>query len=473
MSQRFSKRIVAIVGRPNVGKSAMFNRIVRRRVSIVHEQAGVTRDRVSCEAVHGDQAFELIDTGGLGFIDRQNTPDAIERELREQALTAIEDAAVIIFAVDITAGLTPLDREVAGILRAAGRPVVVAANKADSEAVDRQADEFLSLGFPVYPVAALHNRGFDVLLSDVVARLPEEEPADQREALKVAVVGKPNAGKSSFINRLIQARRVIVSDVPGTTRDSVEIPFTLESGGAARHYVLIDTAGLRHIRRQSTAVEKFSVMRTIDSIAAADVVVMMLDAEVGPTEQDKKIADAVMENQKGCVLVVNKWDLAEGKVTREEYEEALRKALPFLSFAPIVFISAETGYHVKKCLAIIDTVAAHINTTLTTGALNRVLHKATERIAAPAVGNNRFKLYYATQIGTRPIRLNIYANEPRCLTKSYRLYLMNQLRAAYGLEGAPIILAFKSSHGDPHEDDRNQRRRPSRSEAARARRKRR
>ena len=462
MSASFSQRIVAIVGRPNVGKSAMFNRIVGKRVSIVHEQAGVTRDRVSREAVWNNQSFELIDTGGLGFIDREGTVDQIEHNLREQALAAIEDASVIIFAVDITAGLTPLDQEVARLLHNANRTILLAANKADTEAVDKLADDFLSLGFPVFPVAALHNRGFDALLDEALKHLPEEEPIEKKAALKIAVVGKPNAGKSSFINRLIQSKRLIVSDVPGTTRDSVEIPFTLGAGASSRHYVLIDTAGLRQIRREHTAVELFSIMRSKSAIEAADVVVLMMDAEVGPTEQDKKIAALINENQKGCVIVVNKWDLAEGRVKQEDYLRALRRTMAFMDFAPVLFISAETGLNVKKCLRTIDQVAANIDMTITTGMLNRVLQKATKRVAAPSVGSKRFKMYYATQIGTRPVRINIFANEPRVLPPPYRLYLLNQIRAAYGLEGAPVVLAFKSSHGDPDEDEKNRRKRPSR-----------
>lgn len=462
MTASYTKRIVAIVGRPNVGKSAMFNRIAGRRITIVHEQAGVTRDRVSCEATWNDQSFELMDTGGLGFIDMEGTADAIEHNLREQALAAVEDATIIIFAVDITAGITPLDQEVARLLHTAGRTVLLAANKADTEALDKLSDEFLALGFPVYPVAALHNRGFDRLLTDVLEKLPEEPPPEQNDALKVAIVGKPNAGKSSFINRLIQARRLIVSEIPGTTRDSVDVPFTLRAGASARHYVLTDTAGLRHIRREHSAVELFSIMRAQKSIEAADVVVLMMDAEVGPTAQDKKIAALINENRKGCIIAVNKWDLAEGQVEQEDYLNALRKVMPFMSFAPVIFLSAQSGLNVKKCLRLIDTVGTHINATLTTGMLNRVLRKATDRVAAPAVGNQRFKLYYATQTGTRPLRINIFANEPKALTPAYRVYLLNQLRAAYGLEGAPLVLAFKSSHGSPEDDPAPRRTRPAR-----------
>jgi GTPase len=462
MTDLSSKRIIAIVGRPNVGKSAMFNRIVGKRMAIVHEQAGVTRDRVSSEATWNEQTFELIDTGGLGFIDREGTFDQIEHNLREQALAAIEDATVIIFAVDVTAGLTPLDREVAGLLHNSNRTVLLAANKSDNDEVQKLSDEFLALGFPVFPVAALHNRGFDPLISAALHHLPEEEPMEKKDALKVAVVGKPNAGKSSFINRLIQADRVIVSDVPGTTRDSVEIPFTLGKGISSRHYLLVDTAGLRHIRRQHNAVEKFSIMRAQAAIEAADVVVLMMDATVGPTEQDKKIAALINENRKGCVIVVNKWDLAEGEVEQEDYFNALRKAMNFMNFAPVLFMSAATGLNVKKCLRTIDKVAAAIDTTITTGMLNRVLQRATQRVSAPAAGKKRFKMYYATQVGKRPVRINIFANDPRVLPPAYRLYLLNQIRAAYGLEGAPIILAFKSSHGDPEQDEKSTRKRPPR-----------
>jgi GTP-binding protein len=473
MTQSFTKRIVAIVGRPNVGKSAMFNRIVGKRISIVHEQAGVTRDRVSSEVNWNGQTFDLIDTGGLGFIDREGTHDQIEHNLREQALAAIEDAALIIFAVDITAGLTPLDQEVARLLHASNRPVLLAANKADTEPVEKMADDFLPLGFHVFPVAALHNRGFDTLINEALKHLPEEEPLEKKEALKIAVVGKPNAGKSSFINRLTLSKRLIVSEVPGTTRDSVEIPFTLGDGASSRHYVLVDTAGLRQIRREHNAIELFSIMRAKSAIEAADVVILMMDAEVGPTEQDKKIAALINENQKGCVIVVNKWDLAEGKVEQEDYFKALRRAMSFMDFAPVMFISAETGMNVKKCLRVIDRVAANIDMTITTGMLNRVLQKATLRVAAPSIGNRRFKMYYATQIGNRPVRINIFANEPRVLPPSYRMYLLNQIRAAYGLEGAPIVLAFKSSHGDPDTDEKNRRKRPPRAQKSRTRRSRR
>ena len=431
-------RIVAIVGRPNVGKSALFNRIVRRRIAIVHDQPGVTRDRISAEARWRDERFELIDTGGLGQLDGEMARDVLSAGTRAQADVAIQDAAVIILATDVTAGLTPLDREVAALLRRSGRPVLLAANKSDNESLDAQAAEFESLGFPVYPVAALHDRGFDSLLTAVVKRLPAAEETSAANPLCVAIVGKPNAGKSSFINRILKNDRVIVSEIPGTTRDSVEIPFTIGAGPQARHYRLIDTAGLRKLRRSEDAVERWSVMRARASIEDADVVVLMLDAEKGPTEQDKKIAGQILDARKGCIVLVNKWDLAHAEtgVTTREYERALRKSMYFLSFAPVLFVSSKTGLNVRKAIETIDYVAAQISSTIPTSTLNKVLHDAVKKVAPPRVAGKRLKFYYATQVGQRPRRFRIFVNQPELNTPSYQAYLVSALRSAAGLEGA-------------------------------------
>lgn len=441
-------RIVAIVGRPNVGKSAVFNRIVGRRVAIVHDEPGVTRDRVSAEAEWNGQRFELIDTGGLGLLDGKSAGDVIAQGIREQADIAIQDAAVIVFAVDITAGATPLDRDVAKLLHQSGRPVVVAANKADREELDAQGADFEALGFPVFPVAALHNRGFDALLKAVLRALPAEESATAAHPLRVAIVGKPNAGKSSFINRVLRSDRVIVSDVPGTTRDSIEVPFTIGSGPQARHYRLIDTAGLRKIRRADHAIERWSVMRAQKSIEDADVVVLMMDAEKGPSEQDKKIAGLITDARKGCVLLVNKWDIAEGqkKVTQRQYEKALRQAMYFLDYAPLVFASAHSGLNIRRAIEVIDYVAAQISSEVPTSTVNRVLHDAVKRVQPPMVSGRRMKLYYATQVGTRPLRLRLFVNDPELCAPAYRAFLLARLREAVGLEGAPVVLEFKSSH---------------------------
>lgn len=431
-----------------MGKSAVFNRIVGRRVAIVHDQPGVTRDRLSAEARWHDERFELIDTGGLGFLDGEAAKDVLSAGTRSQAEVAIQDAAVIILVTDVSAGLTPLDREVAVLLRQSGRAVLLAANKADHEGLDVQATEFEALGYPVFPVAALHNRGFDSLLAAAVKQLPPAESPSAQNPLRVAIVGKPNAGKSSFINRVLQNERVIVSEVPGTTRDSIEIPFAIGAGPQARHYRLIDTAGLRKLRRAEDAVERWSVMRSHKSIEDADVVVLMIDAEQGPTDQDKKIAGLIMEARKGCVVLINKWDLAQGEtpVTQREYEKAFRRTMHFLSYVPLVFVSSHSGLNVRKAIETIDYVAAQISTTIPTSTLNRVLHDAVKRVAPPRVGGKRLKFYYATQVGERPLRFRFFVNQPELCAPSYQTYLIGALRAAAGLEGAPIVVEYRSSH---------------------------
>lgn len=468
MSTVFTERVVAIAGRPNVGKSAIFNRIVGRRLSIVHEEVGVTRDRVSAEADVRGRKFELIDTGGLGFLDGETTRDGIEKGIRDQVAAALEDAKVIILVVDITAGMQPLDREVARVFRESGRPVFVAVNKCDNDTVQASADEFAELAFPLFPVSALHNRGFDALLQHVVEALPDEEPVTRENPLRVAVVGKPNAGKSSYLNRILDEERLIVSDIAGTTRDSVELPFTIGEGEEARHYLLVDTAGLRHIRRASTAVEYYSVLRSQKAIERADVVVMMLDAEQGPTRQDKRIASMILKAQKGCVILVNKWDLARGKVKQKEYLDAIREAVPFLNFVPVLFVSAKDGSNIAKSIEVIDEVAASITQTLTTGVLNRVLQDAYAKVQPPAVRNRRFKFYYATQIGVRPIRIAMFVNDTKFLTQPYLAYLINQLRAAYDLDGAPVDLILKAKPAQREPASTSAPRKPAAKRPARA-----
>jgi GTP-binding protein len=435
-------RTIAIVGRPNVGKSALFNRIIGRRVSIVHEMEGVTRDRVVCEAHWNEQYFELIDTGGLGTVDSRATADVIVNRTNEQVAVAVADAAAIIFVTDLTAGVMPMDEEVARLLHRADRPVFIAANKADTATRDDAGFDFDSFGFPVFPVSALHNRGVDDLMEAILPELPKgERPAD-RDPLRVAVVGRPNSGKSSYINRLLKGDRVIVSDIPGTTRDSIEIPFTIGKGPNARHYQLIDTAGVNRRNRKSGAIEHYSNMRAEQSINSADIVVLLMDAAEGPTLQDKKLAAKIMEAQKGCVLMINKWDLAEDEegVTQTQYEPALRKEMPFLDFAPLVFTSAKSGYNVKRSVDIIDYIAKQVETQLTTGVLNRVLQDALAKNPPPIVKGRPLKVYYATQSGTKPIYIKLFVNNTLRATNTYKRYLINQLRAAFGLDGCPVIL---------------------------------
>jgi len=443
MEETKSKRVVAIVGRPNVGKSALFNRLVGRRVSIVHEEVGVTRDRVACEANWNGERFELIDTGGLGHFGKQVSDDQIVAGTEQQAEIAIADASFIIFVVDITAGVAPLDEEVARILHQSGRTVILAANKADNPERDETVYDFDRLGFPAFAVSAIQNRGIEALMTELVPQLPHEENPTEKTPLRVAVVGRPNAGKSSYINRLLKSERVIVSDVPGTTRDSVEIPFTIGKGETARHYQLIDTAGVQKDTRSKGAVDWFSNLRTDKAIERADVVVMVLDAETGPTSRDKKVAAKILDAQKGCLLLINKWDLAqdaEDEVTQTKYLPALREALPFLGFAPVLFVSAKSGYNMKRSVEAIDYVAAQTRTEITTGVLNRVIQQAIEKYPPPIAKGKRLKVFYGTQSGTNPIYFKIFVNDPDYARSNWLAYLQNQLRAAFGLEGAPIFI---------------------------------
>jgi len=431
--------MVAIVGRPNVGKSALFNRIIGRRVSIVHEACGVTRDRVVCEAEWNEEHFELIDTGGLGTMDLASAGDVIVDSTHAQVAVAVEDATAIIFVTDISAGTVPMDTEVARILHRSGRIVFIAANKADNPQRDELSSDFETMGFPVFPVSALHDRGFGPLMDEVMKELPEAEEREETNPLRVAVVGRPNSGKSSYINRLLKNDRVIVSEIPGTTRDSVEVPFSIGS----RHYQLIDTAGVNRRNRRSGAVEHYSNLRAEQSIETADVVVLLMDATEGPKLQDKKLAAKILESKKGCVLMVNKWDLTEEtEITQTQYEPALRKEMPFLNFAPLTFVSAESGYNIRKSIETIDYVAGQVRMKLTTGVLNRVIQDAVQRTPPPIVKGRPLKIYYATQTGERPIRVKLFVNNTLRATSTYKRYLINQLRKAFGLEGAPVDLRF-------------------------------
>jgi len=442
--QEKMKRVIAIVGRPNVGKSALFNRIIKKRVAIVHEESGVTRDRLCCETLWYDERFELIDTGGVGMIDGTNCKDTIEEGTRRQVDLAIEDAAVVLFIVDVATGITPLDEEVARLLHQSGKKVFLGANKADNDKLDEQVDEFEALGFPVTPISALHNRGIAELLERGIHDLPPFEEQEALDPLKVAVVGRPNAGKSSYINRLLRNDRVIVSEIPGTTRDSVEVPFVVGHGKQARHYALIDTAGIRKSRK-APAVEKFSIIRAEQSVKDADVVVLVMDASEGPTNQDKKIASMILKHNKGCLILVNKWDIAqEQEVTQRQYGKALRDALPYLDFVPILFVSAKSGYNIRKTIEAIDYISDQVQTTLTTGLLNRVIQDAMNRVHPQVVDGRRLKIYYSTQVGSKPIVIRLFVNSPKRVKPAYKKYLTRSLRKAFGLEGAPLVMLFKS-----------------------------
>ena len=440
-------RVVAIVGRPNVGKSALFNRIARQRIAIVFDQPGVTRDRVAREVEANGQRFMLVDTGGLAFDTTPGSDDPLAAETRQQAALAVTDAAVCLVVVDARAGVTPLDEEVLKRVRESGVPCAIVANKCDIAEDDVRADEFLRFGMPVMTCSAEHGRGVAAIVEFATSKLPppEEDEATSRP-LRVAIVGRPNAGKSSYINRLLNAERVIVSDIPGTTRDSVDVPFTIGSGPTARRYVLVDTAGMKkHTQMSKTSVDNFSLFRSEKAIEEADVVLLVMESELGPTKQDMRIAGKILDAHRACVVLMNKWDLATEKGMKEgEAIQVIRQMMPFLSFAPVVFCSAKSGYNVRRTVDAIDAVASSVQARLPTGMLNRTIETATKKTLSPMIKGKRLKIYYGLQVGNDPLTIRLFVNDPKLVTDAYKSYLEKALRARFGLEGAPIRMFFKA-----------------------------
>ena len=440
--------VVSLVGRPNTGKSALFNRLAKKRVAIVFDQPGVTRDRVTREIELQGRKIMLVDTGGIAF-DKRVTHDPLDEETRSQAALAVEDSAVCVIVVDSREGITPLDAEVIKRVRESGVPCLIAANKCDTPDDDWRAHEFERFGLPVFATSAEHGRGVEALVQEVVGRLPAvtEEETNAKRPLRVAIVGRPNAGKSSYVNRLLNAPRVIVSEIAGTTRDAVEVPFTIGSGPEARHYMLVDTAGMKpHTKMSKTSVDNFSLFRSEQAIEEADVVILILDPLMGPTMQDKRIAGKILDANRACVLMLNKWDLAneEGVTDEKAAAEAVRKMMPFLSFAPIVFCSNKSGYNIRRTVEAIDRAAASASERIPTGMLNNVIVKATKKTLSPMIKGRRLKIYYGLQVSTNPQTIRLFVNDPKLVTPAYLSYLDKNIRARFGLEGAPLRIFLKA-----------------------------
>ena len=434
-----NRPLVAIVGRPNVGKSLLFNRLVGQRLSIVEDTPGVTRDRLYAPCEWAGRTFDMVDTGGI----EPNTDSEILAFMREQAQIAIDAATVILFVTDIRTGVTAADEEVATMLLKSGQPVVLAVNKADSTGLtDPAVYEFYSLGLgdPI-PCSAMHGHGTDELLDACLEYFPEEEEAEEEEdRIKVAVIGKPNVGKSSLVNKILGEKRVIVSDVAGTTRDAVDSEFENQYG----KYLLIDTAGIRRKSKVEERVERFSVMRAQLAIERADVCLILIDARDGVTEQDTKIAGLAHEAGKASVVIVNKWDLVEKETgTMEKMRKDIMRDLSFMSYAPILFISALTGQRIERIFELINFVNDQTNMRITTGMLNDVLADAQMRVQPPTDKGRRLKIYYMTQTGVRPPSFVVFCNKRELFHFSYQRYLENQIRAVFGLEGTPIRMVIR------------------------------
>ncbi len=434
-----SRPLVAIVGRPNVGKSMLFNRLVGRRLSIVEDTPGVTRDRLYAECEWCGRKFDMVDTGGI----EPTTDSEILLYMREQAQIAINSATVIVLVTDIRTGVTAADKDVANMLLRSRKPVVLAVNKADSTGTEDPAIyEFYSLGLgdPI-AVSAVHGHGTGDLLDECQKYFPPAEEEDEEDdCIKVAVIGKPNVGKSSLINRILGEKRLIVSDIAGTTRDAVDTMFENEQG----RYMFIDTAGIRRKSKVDEKIEKFSVMRSQLAVERADVCIIMIDARDGVTEQDTKIAGLAHESGKACIVAVNKWDLVDKETgTMEKMRKDIMRDLSFMSYAPIIFISAATGQRTEKLFELINFVNDQSNMRISTGMLNNVLADAQARVQPPTDKGRRLKIYYMTQTGIKPPNFVIFCNSRELFHFSYQRYIENQLRTVFGLEGTPIRIVIR------------------------------
>ena len=439
-----AKPLIAIVGRPNVGKSMLFNKLIGKRLSIVEDTPGVTRDRIYGESEWAGRKFRLVDTGGI----EPNTDNQILAFMREQAQIAIDNADVIIFVTDIKTGLTASDQEVAGMLQRSRKPIVLAVNKMDSTGtIDPDFYEFynLGLGDPV-AISAVHGHGTGDLLDACFQYLPPDDGVEEdSDVVQVAIIGKPNVGKSSLTNKILGEQRVIVSNVAGTTRDAIDSYFENSCG----KYNFIDTAGMRKKSKVDDTIEKYSVLRATMAIERSDVCLILIDAQDGVTEQDTKVAGLAHDAGKACIIVVNKWDLVEkdGK-TMDRMREDIRRDLSYMPYAPILFISALTGQRVNRLFELINYVNDQAAVRITTGMLNSVLAGAQTRVQPPTDKGRRLKIYYMTQVGVKPPHFVIFCNDKKLFHFSYQRYLENQIRSVFGLEGTPIHITIRQKGED-------------------------
>ncbi len=449
-----AKSLVALVGRPNAGKSTLFNRIVGRRLAVVSDVPGTTRDRLYADAEWTGINFTVIDTGGIEVTDGWNTEPLSEDSeqylplIRRQAAVAIQDADVIVQVVDGQSGITAADREVADILRQSNKPIIIAANKLESSKLWDNAYEFYELALgEVIAISALHGAGSGDLLDAIVAALPnpnEEEPEDD-ESIKIAILGKPNAGKSTLLNKMIGEERAIVSPIAGTTRDAIDERLVWQG----QEFTLIDTAGIRRRGKIEPGVEKYSVLRSIKALKRADVALLLIDAEAGITSQDAHIAGMLKDEMNGVIILVNKWDaIDKDSFTIYEYEKVLREELKFLPYAPIIYISAMTGQRVNKILPKVVEVQEMRHQRIPTADLNKWMREVTIQHPPPSSGGKRVKFFYTTQVSVAPPTIVMFVNKPEWVHFSYERYLENRLRELYPFEGTPVRLIYRARSED-------------------------
>ena len=433
-----SKPIVAVVGRPNVGKSTLFNKLCGQRLAIVEDTPGITRDRIFANCEWSGHEFMLVDTGGI----EPKATEGILAHMREQAEIAIDTADCIIMVVDVRDGLTAADEEVAHMLRRSHKPIILAVNKCDKTGeAPMELYEFYNLGFDeVLPISSVHGHGTGDLLDAVCAHLDFSETVVEEDRIPVAIIGRPNVGKSSLTNRILGENRMIVANEAGTTRDAIDTPVDNAYG----KFIFTDTAGLRKRSNISDGLERYMVVRALAAVERSRVALILVDATVGFTEQDSKVAGYAHEQGKACIIVVNKWDLVEkdGK-TMDRMREDIRRDLSYMTYAPIVFISAMTGQRVSRLFELINYVREQASMRITTGMLNSVLADAQTRVQPPTDKGRRLKIYYMTQVGIRPPHFVVFCNDKKLFHFSYRRYLENQIRSVFGLEGTPIIMTVR------------------------------
>lgn len=452
------KPVIALVGRPNVGKSTLFNRLIGERLAVTDDIPGTTRDRLIAESFWGGITFDVVDTGGIEVYQPKGTRDVrplaegsidFVPQIKAQAMIAIEDADVIIMLVDAMQGVTAADQEIAGILRRTNKPVLVAANKADTLQKRDAALEFYGLGLgEVFPISAIHGVGTGDLLDAVIKALRDTnyrfEEEDDEDILKIAIVGRPNAGKSTLVNHLLGEERVIVSPIAGTTRDSIDSRLKWHG----EDVILIDTAGIRKRGSIEPGVEKFSVIRALNAIKRCDVALLIIDSRQGITEQDEHIAGYILDEYKSLIIVFNKWDAVDkNNTTMTEYLEKARERLHFVAYAPVIFISALTGQRIHQVLEVANRVYEARHFRLQTSEVNRIVREAVQKHPAPMKGTKRLKIYFASQVATAPPLFLFHVNDKQLVHFSYRRYLENQIRAVYPFEGTPIRMSFRPRDG--------------------------